>query len=117
ITSPYLPERIYPGLIITYRLSLFPGLKTTWVTEITHVKENAYFVDEQRAGPYAIWHHEHHLKEVKQGVLMTDIVSYKPPLGVIGSIANQFFIRKKLQEIFAYRTIALKNLFGKVNDT
>jgi ligand-binding SRPBCC domain-containing protein len=117
ITSPNLPERIYPGLIISYKLTLVPGIKTTWVTEITHVNENAYFVDEQRAGPYAIWHHEHHLKEVKQGVQMTDIVSYKPPLGVFGSIANHFFIRKKLQEIFSFRTIALENLFGKINET
>jgi ligand-binding SRPBCC domain-containing protein len=112
IVSPNLPARIYPGLIISYRLSLFPGIKTTWVTEITHVKENAYFVDEQRSGPYTLWHHEHHLKEVKEGVLMTDIVSYKPPLGIIGSIVNHLFIGKKLEEIFSYRTLALEQLFG-----
>ena len=113
ITTPYLPQKIYPGLIISYRLNIFPGIKTVWVTEITHVREKEYFVDEQRSGPYTLWHHEHHLQEITDGVLMTDIVSYKPPLGIFGSLANQLFIRKKLEEIFDYRTLVVEKLFGK----
>jgi ligand-binding SRPBCC domain-containing protein len=112
ITSKHLPEKIYPGLIISYRLSIFPGIRTTWITEITHVKENSYFVDEQRSGPYALWHHEHHLKKVTGGVLMTDIVSYKPPLGIIGSAVNHLFIKQKLKEIFTFRTMAIEGIFG-----
>jgi ligand-binding SRPBCC domain-containing protein len=83
-----------------------------WLTEITQVKEPEYFVDEQRLGPYALWHHEHHLKPVTGGVLMTDIVSYSPPLGFLGRIANQLFIRKKLEEIFIYRKAALDDYFS-----
>jgi ligand-binding SRPBCC domain-containing protein len=68
------------------------GIKTTWVTEITHIKEHEYFVDEQRVGPYKIWHHQHHLEKTENGTLMTDIVSYQPPFGFLGDIANSIII-------------------------
>lgn len=112
ITTEYLPSRMYPGMMISYLVSPVMGIKTTWVTEITQVRDKSFFVDEQRVGPYALWHHEHHLEPIKNGVLMTDIVSYKPPLGFLGTIANSLIIRKKLKEIFDYRNNALDELFG-----
>jgi ligand-binding SRPBCC domain-containing protein len=91
------------------------GIKMTWVTEITHVKEKEYFVDEQRVGPYSMWHHEHKIEPIDGGVLMTDIVSYKPPFGFLGLIANSILIKKQLKEIFDYRTVAVEKMFGKLN--
>ena len=88
------------------------GIKTLWVTEITHVNELSYFVDEQRVGPYKMWHHQHILKAVDEGVIMTDIVDYQPPFGFLGAIANKLIIRKKIEEIFAFRKIKLEALFG-----
>jgi ligand-binding SRPBCC domain-containing protein len=114
IITPDLPEKMYPGMIIAYKVSPLFGIKMTWVTEITHVRESAYFVDEQRVGPYAVWHHEHRIEPVKGGVLMTDIVSYKPPFGFIGSIANTLLIKKQLKQIFDYREHALISIFGEV---
>lgn len=116
ITSKNLPEKMYPGMIISYKVSPVMGIKTTWVTEITHVKEQEYFVDEQRVGPYSMWHHEHQIEAVPGGVLMTDIVSYKPPFGFLGSIANEIMIKHKLKEIFDFRTKAVEKLFGKWED-
>jgi ligand-binding SRPBCC domain-containing protein len=113
ITSKMLSEKMYPGMIISYKVSPVFGIKMTWVTEITHVKEKEYFVDEQRVGPYSMWHHEHKIEPIEGGVLMTDIVSYKPPLGILGSIANYILIKKQLQEIFDYRTVAVEKMFGK----
>ena len=81
------------------------------MTEITHLKENKYFVDEQRVGPYKIWHHQHILEPTENGTLMTDIVSYKPPLGILGNLANKLMIRGKLKEIFNYREKKLIELF------
>ena len=107
ILSPALPEKMYEGMIIRYRVSPFPGFSTTWVTEITHVEEMKYFVDEQRIGPYVMWHHQHLLEPADGGVIMTDIVSYSPPLGFLGAVANSLLIRRKLNEIFEYREIAL----------
>jgi ligand-binding SRPBCC domain-containing protein len=104
---------MYEGMIIYYKVKPLLGIKTTWVTEITHVKDKQYFVDEQRVGPYKIWHHQHFLEETSTGTLMTDIVSYQPPMGLLGSIANKIIIRKKLEEIFAFRTQALNQIFGK----
>lgn len=111
IISKDVPSEMYAGMIISYKVSPLFGIKTTWVTEITHVKENSYFVDEQRVGPYKIWHHQHFIEPVANGTLMTDIVSYQPPLGFLGSIANKLIIKGKLQEIFEYRTKVLEELF------
>ena len=85
ITSENLPDKMYPGMIISYKVSPLLGIKMTWVTEITQVKEKEFFVDEQRVGPYSMWHHQHHIKSVDGGVLMTDIVTNQPPLGPIGA--------------------------------
>ena len=113
VTSNTGAEKMYPGMIITYKVSPLFGIKLNWMTEITHVKDFEYFVDEQRAGPFKLWHHQHKLKQIEGGVLMTDIVTYEPPLGLLGSIANSFLIRKQVEQIFDYRTIALEKRFGR----
>lgn len=113
ITSEGLPEKMYPGMIISYKVSPLFGIKTTWVTEITQVRNLEYFVDEQRIGPYKIWHHQHFIEPIDGGVLMKDIVTYEPPFGFLGRIANSIIIRKKLKEIFDYRTKAVEEKFGK----
>ena len=115
IMSKGLPDKMYPGMIISYKVSPLIGIKTTRVTEITQVQEKRYFIDEQRVGPYSIWHHQHHLEAIPGGVLMRDVISYVPPLGFLGSLANNLFIRKKLNEIFAFRTKALDDKFGKLD--
>jgi len=112
ITSGDETDNMYPGQIITYKVSPFYGIKMNWVTEITHVKEGEYFVDEQRFGPYRMWHHEHYIREVSNGVEMTDLVSYKIPLGMLGKIMHQLVIKRKLYLIFQYRFNTLKELFG-----
>ena len=114
IMTKNLPSKMYPGMIIKYRVSPLGGIKTTWVTEITHIKEGEYFVDEQRIGPYKIWHHQHWIAPIEGGVLMKDIVNYQPPLGVLGAIANKLIIKHKLQEIFEYRSMKLESRFGKM---
>lgn len=111
IISKDVPSKMYAGMIISYKVSPLFGIKTTWVTEITHLKENSYFVDEQRVGPYKIWHHQHRIQPMEKGTLMTDIVSYQPPLGLLGSVANTLIIKGKLNEIFDYRTKALDEIF------
>jgi len=115
ITSADLPKKMYPGMIISYRVSPMMGIKTTWVTEITHVRDKEYFVDEQRVGPYTMWHHQHHIEPCTGGVLMKDTVSYRPPFGSLGRVANFLFIGAKLREIFAYRQQALDRRFGEFN--
>ncbi len=112
IITEGMPEKMYEGMIISYRVKPLPGIPVKWVTEITHVETNRYFVDEQRIGPYSLWHHEHFLIPVDGGVLMKDIISYKPPFGFLGAIANTFFIQKKLKDIFLHRKHALEKIFG-----
>ena len=92
-----LSEKMYEGMIIGYKVSPLLGIKTTWVTEITHIRDKEFFIDEQRIGPYAMWHHQHLIRPIENGVLMTDIVSYQPPFGVIGAIANKLVIQSKLK--------------------
>lgn len=93
VTSNTGTEKMYPGMIITYKVSPLLGIKLNWMTEITHVRDYEYFVDEQRVGPYKLWHHQHKIEPIKGGILMTDIVTYEPPLGLLGSIANSLLIK------------------------
>jgi len=112
ITTKNLPDKMYAGMVISYEVSPLLGIKTTWVTEITHIIEKKYFVDEQRVGPYSLWHHQHIIEPIEDGVLMTDIVSYQPPFGFLGAIANALIIKNKLNEIFDFRTKAIESKFG-----
>lgn len=107
-----LPEKMYPGMMIQYKVSPILGIKMTWVTEITHVEHEKFFVDEQRVGPYSMWHHQHHIQEIPGGILMEDIIDYQPPMGLLGDIANSLFIARQLNEIFAYRKQAIEKRFG-----
>ena len=106
-----LPEKMYEGLMIEYTVKPLLGIPVNWITEIKTVKELEFFVDEQRKGPYKIWHHEHHFKEVDGGVEMTDIVSYELPLGILGRFMHPFLVQKKLEEIFDFRFKAVEELF------
>mgnify|MGYP003476924634 FL=1 len=108
-----LPEKMYSGMIITYFVRPLLNIPQTWVTEITHVNELNYFVDEQRFGPYKMWHHEHIFKSTESGgVMMEDIVSYAVPFGFLGRILNRLVIEKKISEIFNYRREVLIKMFG-----
>ena len=111
ILSPISGVPMYEGMIIKYRISPFLGIKMGWVTEITHIKDKCYFVDEQRFGPYAMWHHEHHFEERDGGVLMADLLHYKVPYGIIGSFADLLFVEKQVDKIFSFRKIAIE-VFG-----
>ncbi|MCX8104818.1 MAG: SRPBCC family protein [Ignavibacterium album] len=112
ITSS-LPNRMYAGMIVSYKVRPILNIPQTWITEITHVDEPFYFVDEQRFGPYKMWHHEHIFTEIPDvGVEMQDLVTYMIPFGWLGRIANSLFVRKRVLEIFQYRKEVLNKMFG-----
>lgn len=112
ITSE-IPDKMYEGLIISYKIKPMLSIKVNWHTEITHIKQFEYFIDEQRKGPYKIWHHEHHFKEVEGGIIMTDLLYYDIGKSIFGWIAGKLFVNKKVKEIFDYRYHALENYFEK----
>ena len=113
VTSNYNEDtKMYPGMIITYKITPILGIKMNWMTEITHVREGEYFVDEQRFGPYALWHHQHHFKAIEGGVKMTDILNYAIPYGIIGRLSNRILVDKQIKKIFSYREKAIIELFG-----
>lgn len=113
VTSTLHGDRIYPGQIIEYKIKPLWGIEWYWMTEITHVEPGRYFADEQRYGPYSLWHHQHHFKEVPGGVEMTDIVHYKVPGWIIGDLMNTLIVGKKLKQIFDFRRQKVEELFGK----
>ncbi len=104
---------IFAGQIIQYIVTPLLGIPMKWVTEITHVVDKKYFVDEQRFGPYALWHHKHFFKEIEGGVEMEDIVDYKVPFGILGQWMHPILVKPKLNEIFEYRRKKLIELFGE----
>lgn len=112
IKDGHTAEKIYAGQIIEYIVRPVLNIPLYWMTEITHVQHEKYFVDEQRFGPYSLWHHQHHFKEVPGGVEMTDLVHYKIPFWFLGDMAHAMFIRKKLYNIFLFRQKKIDELFS-----
>lgn len=112
-TMSHSEESMYAGQILTYKLRPFLHIPIEWVTEITHVEKPYYFVDEQRKGPYKLWHHEHHFTAIEGGVEMVDKMSYLLPYGPIGHLLHQLKVKKDLERIFSYRKEKLDSLFGK----
>lgn len=105
--------RMYAGQLIEYRIGVLPGVWTRWLTEITHVREGEFFVDEQRLGPYQLWHHEHHFDSVadRRGLLMTDYVTYDVGYAFLGGLVEALWIRRQLREIFDFRMGKIRDLF------
>jgi ligand-binding SRPBCC domain-containing protein len=116
VISKHHGDTMYAGQIIEYTVKPVLGIPIYWMTEITQVKDKQFFIDEQRFGPYSLWHHQHHFKAIDGGVEMTDIVHYKNPLGLLGRLANSFFVKKKLHGIFSYRFQKVEELFGRWKD-
>lgn len=112
ITSDNRDQKMYQGMIVSYIVKPLLGIPTKWVTEITHVVPQKYFVDEQRIGPYKLWHHQHILEKRDNGVYMIDIITYQPPFGFLGAIANALFIKKQLNTIFKFRFEAINHKFN-----
>ncbi|MEO6327418.1 MAG: SRPBCC family protein [Ginsengibacter sp.] len=115
IISEHHGEKMYAGQIIEYTVKPVLGVPLYWMTEITHVENHKYFIDEQRFGPYSLWHHQHHFKEVDNGIEMTDIVHYKMPFWFLGDIANILFVKDQLRKIFDFRYEKAEELFGPVS--
>lgn len=107
-------KKVYPGQIIIYIVTPILNIPLKWVTEITHVVDKKYFVDEQRFGPYSLWHHKHFIKEIEKGIEMEDVIHYKVPGGIFGEFLNTLFIKKQLSEIFNYRKTKLTEIFGQI---
>ena len=107
-----LPERIYPGLMIEYRVRPLLGIPMRWLTEISHVEPGRYFVDEQRVGPYRMWHHEHHFRALGDGrIEMTDRVTYIVPFGPLGELVHPWLVKPQLDKIFTHRQHVVGELF------
>lgn len=112
VISKHHGEHMYTGQIIEYKLRPLLNIPMYWMTEITHVEPLRYFIDEQRFGPYQLWHHQHHFKEVEGGVEMTDLVHYRLPFWFIGNLVDALVVRKQLNEIFRFRKEAVEKRFG-----
>ena len=110
-------QKMYPGQLIQYVVQGLPGIPMHWTTEITHVHEPYYFVDEQRFGPYSLWHHQHHFKQVDGGVEMTDEVNYAIPLGLLGRFAHWLLVGREVNRIFDHRFMVLDKYFNKKTET
>lgn len=119
ITPPWLDftvlsdakTEMYAGMILRFRLRPLLGIPVSWTTEITHMQEPAFFVDEQRFGPYRFWHHQHRFSPAGHGTRVEDIVHYRLKGGFLGRVFHTRWIRPRLVEIFNYRRQVLLNLF------
>ena len=117
MTNELFGDEVYAGQVMTYTVKPLFGIPLQWMTEITHVERLKLFVDEQRKGPYQLWHHQHHFKPIEGGVEMTDLVHYRLPLGLLGNAMNSITVKNKLREIFTYRYFKVNEIFGDWKDS
>jgi len=112
IISPDLPPSMRAGMMIAYRVRPLLGLPMTWLSEITLVELGVRFIDEQRVGPYAVWHHEHEFHDLGDGrIEMEDKATYVLPFAPLGDLAHAWLVQPQLKRIFAYREKAVRELF------
>jgi ligand-binding SRPBCC domain-containing protein len=112
-TNELFGDEMYPGQVITYKVKPVFGIPLFWMTEITHVRAKHFFVDEQRVGPYSLWHHQHHFKAIEGGVEMTDLIHYRVPGWLLGDIADKLYVSRQLKKIFTFRQRMVEELFGR----
>jgi len=110
IQSNIAGKKMYEGMMIVYKVSPLLGIDMTWATEITHIREGVHFIDEQRVGPYAMWHHEHWFEETGDGVRMSDLLHYAIPFGPLGTLANALLVDRKIESIFSHRKQVIDKL-------
>lgn len=103
--------KMYPGMLILYKVSPLANIPLDWATEIISIQPHEYFIDVQRSGPYALWHHEHRFVQVANGVEMIDILHYAVPFGFLGRLLNNVMISSRIDHIFAYRQQAIDEIF------
>ncbi len=108
-----LPDKVYNGLHIEYRVSPMLGIPMKWVSLIKNVKEPLQFADEQLKGPYAYWDHLHTFKAVEGGVMMEDYIQYRLPFQNVFPWIKDLIVAKQLNEIFEYRKQVMIEMFGK----
>ncbi len=112
ILSPVAGVEMYEGMVIQYQVTPFPGFTTDWISEITQIKHHAHFIDDQRVGPFALWHHQHFFRQLDNGYTeMKDVLHYQAPLGFLGTIADWLFVRRQVEGIFTAREAAIKRIF------
>lgn len=102
-----VPDAMYDGLLIEYRIGMPLIGRRPWLTEIKHVRDRHSFVDEQRIGPYKMWLHYHEITEVEGGVRFRDEVHYSMYAGPIGDLVHRLYVRGQVEAIFNYRETAL----------
>jgi ligand-binding SRPBCC domain-containing protein len=105
---------MYAGQIIAYKVAILPGVSVPWLTQITHMEQGHYFIDEQRAGPYRLWIHEHRFESLTEGVKMIDHVTYALPFGPLGNLVHRLYVRRRLEKIFNYRYEKVNMLFSSI---
>lgn len=101
-----MPVAMRTGALIEYRIRLF-GIPLRWESVIETWEPPARFVDVQRRGPYALWHHLHEFRAVPGGTLVVDRVRYALPMGILGEIGHALFVRRSLGRIFGHRREAI----------
>jgi ligand-binding SRPBCC domain-containing protein len=105
-------EVMHPGQMIGYKVKVAPAIWVDWLTEITYVDEKVSFVDDQRIGPYKVWHHTHRFQETADGVLMTDDIIYELPFGPLGKLVHELYVKNQLEYIFNERKRLTDEIFN-----
>lgn len=113
-TASDAPTEIRPGLLLAHRVRLQFGFAVNWLTEITHVSPPDYFIDEQRLGPFRLWHHEHHFRAIDGAhTELRDLVQYVVPCGWLGELVHPWIVVPQLRHLWDFRENTIAEIFGR----
>lgn len=87
---------------VTWRARHF-GLPVRMTSKITELDRPYRFVDEQLAGPFAHWHHEHLFTPVDGGTHMVDVIDFRAPLGPLGALVDRLFLTRYMTKLIRQR--------------
>ena len=104
-------EEMQNGQLIQYKVSPFPFLRVSWITEISYVQPKIFFADNQKKGPFSMWYHQHTFTPMVGGVEMTDHVTYAISFGIFGEFVNWLAVRHRVHKIFEYRRQQIELIF------
>jgi ligand-binding SRPBCC domain-containing protein len=96
-----------PGDTVTWRARHF-GVPFTMTSRISAHERPHRFVDEQVAGPFASWWHEHLFAQDTEGTTMTDVVRYTSPAGPVGRLVDRLVLERYMTRLLRQRNQWLK---------
>ncbi|MHA4845439.1 SRPBCC family protein [Flavitalea antarctica] len=77
--------------------------------KVSEMNRPLSFVDEMVEGDFKSFRHQHHFKQIDNGIFMIDIVDFESPYGKLGRVLNSIYLTKYLRTLLESRNEFIRN--------